>query len=169
MAISSALTWSPASVGGKSAAVSEVAKRPSGSRTSSEAMCAKHVEDTRHSDLPFSLAVRAATAVFSDATTSWKPASTCPAVRCSNCFPACNSKQPSGIMGATALPERVHTVRPGNRLLPWTCVEIKILRRVRAGSPRRPPRHRRDACSMAWRCRFLTARPIQHGRVIPEK
>ena len=22
---------------------------------------------------------------------------------------------------------------------------------------RRPPRHRRDACSMAWRCRFITA------------
>ena len=29
------------------------------------------------------------------------------------------------------------------------CVEIKILRRVRPESPRRPPRHRRDACSMA--------------------
>ena len=39
------------------------------------------------------------------------------------------------------------------------CVEIKILRRVRAESSRPPPRHRRDACSMAWRCRFLTARP----------
>ena len=38
-----------------------------------------------------------------------------------------------------------------------TCVEIKISRRVRAESSRRPPRHRRDACSMAWRCRFLTA------------
>ena len=37
------------------------------------------------------------------------------------------------------------------------CVEIKILRRVRAQSSRRPPRHRRDACSMAWRCRFLAA------------
>ena len=42
--------------------------------------------------------------------------------------------------------------------LSWTslvancCVEIKILRRVRAESSRRPPRHRRDACSMAWRC-----------------
>ena len=47
------------------------------------------------------------------------------------------------------------------------CVEIKILRRVRAESPRRPPRHRRDACSMAWRCRFLTARPSQDGRVHP--
>ena len=34
------------------------------------------------------------------------------------------------------------------------CVEIKILRCVL-----RPPRHRRAACSMAWRCRFLTARP----------
>ena len=32
-----------------------------------------------------------------------------------------------------------------------TCVEIKILRRVRAESSRRPSRHRRDACSMAWR------------------
>jgi len=31
------------------------------------------------------------------------------------------------------------------------------LRRVRAESSRRPPRHRCDACSMAWRCRFLTA------------
>ena len=39
------------------------------------------------------------------------------------------------------------------------CVEIKILRRV----------HRRDACSMAWRCRFLAARPSQEGRVIAEK
>ena len=30
------------------------------------------------------------------------------------------------------------------------CVEINILRRVRAESSRRPPRHRRDACSMVW-------------------
>ena len=36
-------------------------------------------------------------------------------------------------------------------------------------SSRRPPRHRRDACSMAWRCRFLTARPSQDDRVIAEK
>ena len=49
------------------------------------------------------------------------------------------------------------------------CVEIKILRRVLAESPRRPPRHRRDTCSMAWRCWFLTARPSQVGRVIAEK
>ena len=49
------------------------------------------------------------------------------------------------------------------------CAEIKVLRRVRAESSRRPPRHRRDACSMAWRCRFLTARPSQDGRVIAEK
>ena len=35
-----------------------------------------------------------------------------------------------------------------------TCVEIKLLRHV---------------CSMAWRCRFLTARPSQRGRVIAEK
>ena len=38
------------------------------------------------------------------------------------------------------------------------CVEINILRRVRAASSRRPPRHRRDACSMAWRYRFLDTR-----------
>ena len=48
------------------------------------------------------------------------------------------------------------------------CVEIKLLRRVRAESSRRPPRHRRDACSMAWRYRFLTARRSQHGRVVAE-
>ena len=47
------------------------------------------------------------------------------------------------------------------------CVEIKILRR--AESSRRPARHRRDTCSMAWRCRFLVARPSQDGRVIVEK
>ena len=34
----------------------------------------------------------------------------------------------------------------------------QILRRVRPESSRRPPRHRRDACSMAWRCRFITTR-----------
>ena len=45
-------------------------------------------------------------------------------------------------------------------LLVTICVEIKLLRRV--------PRHRRDACSMAWRCRFLTARRSQDGRVIAE-
>ena len=58
-----------------------------------------------------------------------------------------------------------------NRLAKYAvaCVEIKILRRVRAESSRRPPRHRRGACSMAWRCRFLTARPSQDGRVIAEK
>ena len=44
------------------------------------------------------------------------------------------------------------------------CVEIKILRRVRAESSRRPPRHRRDACSTAWGCRFPTARRSQDGR-----
>ena len=48
------------------------------------------------------------------------------------------------------------------------CVEIKILRRGRAESSRQPPRHRRDACSMAWRCRFFTARRNQRGHVIAE-
>ena len=48
------------------------------------------------------------------------------------------------------------------------CEEIKVLWRIRAESSRRPPRHRRDACSMAWRCRFLTARRSQRGRAIAE-
>ena len=38
------------------------------------------------------------------------------------------------------------------------CVEIKSSRRVRTEASRRPPRHRRGACSMAWRCASLTAR-----------
>ena len=38
-----------------------------------------------------------------------------------------------------------------------------------AESSRRPPRHRRDACSMAWWCSSLTARSSQDGRVIAEK
>jgi hypothetical protein len=55
-----------------------------------------------------------------------------------------------------------------DRLAVAICVEIKVLRRVRPESPRRPPRHRRDACSMAWRCRLLAARPSQDGRAIAE-
>ena len=31
----------------------------------------------------------------------------------------------------------------------------------------RHPRHRRDACSMAWRCRFLAARPSQDAASSP--
>ena len=34
------------------------------------------------------------------------------------------------------------------------CVEIKLSRRVVATAESLPRRHRRDACSMAWRCRF---------------
>ena len=45
-----------------------------------------------------------------------------------------------------------------------TCVEIKFTARSS-----RPPRHRREACSMAWRCRFLIARRSQRGHVIAEK
>ena len=40
------------------------------------------------------------------------------------------------------------TTRPGDRRVSF-CVEIKILRRVRAESPRRPPRHLHDTCSTA--------------------
>ena len=34
--------------------------------------------------------------------------------------------------------------------------EIKISRRLRPESPHRPPRHRRNVCSTAWQCRFLS-------------
>ena len=51
--------------------------------------------------------------------------------------------------------ERMFGKKEMRILMVDSCAEIKILRRVRAESPRRPPRHRRDACSMAWRCRFL--------------
>ena len=44
----------------------------------------------------------------------------------------------------------------------------QILRRVHAESSRRPLRHRRGTCSMAWRCRLLAARRDLHGRVIAE-
>ena len=52
-------------------------------------------------------------------------------------------------------------------VLPHLCGN-QILRRVRAESPRRPPRHLHDICSVAWRCRFLIARRGQDGRVIAE-
>ena len=52
-----------------------------------------------------------------------------------------------------AVPALVVSLVPG-------CVEIKILRR--------PPRYRRDACSMLWRYRFPTARRNQDGSVIAE-
>ena len=61
-------------------------------------------------------------------------------------------------------PPRLHPRRSAR-----SCVKTKILRHIRAESSRRPPRHRRDACSMAWRCRFLAARRSQHGRVITGK
>ena len=73
----------------------------------------------------------------------------------------------------------------GDAAAPWTQPEVERdalaltytsgtvwksnLLRVRPESPCRPPRHRRDACSMAWQCRFLTARRSQRGHVIAEK
>ena len=43
---------------------------------------------------------------------------------------------------------------------------IKMSRRVSATAEPWPPRHRRDACSTAWRCGSLTARLGQHGRIV---
>ena len=75
-----------------------------------------------------------------------------------------------GASGAPTVPVVLIAQVVNGLLLPVVaCVEIKTLRRVRAESSRRPPRHRRDACSMAWRCRFLTARTSQDGRVIVKK
>ena len=71
---------------------------------------------------------------------------------------------------AAAAPQQPHT-QPAETQPQRTVmiqVEIKILRHLRAAPSRRPPRHRRDACSMSWRCRFLAARRSQHGRVIAE-
>ena len=48
------------------------------------------------------------------------------------------------------------------------CVEINQCVGCTGEEPA-SPRHRRDACSTAWRCEFLTARPSQDGRVIAEK
>ena len=76
------------------------------------------------------------------------------------CHPLCLLARRGTLMLLAEHPERAQVP---------ACVEIKVLRRVRAESSRRPPRHRRDACSMAWRCRFLAARPSQDGRVIGEK
>ena len=43
---------------------------------------------------------------------------------------------------------------------------ISMSRRVSATAEPWPPRHRRDACSTAWRCGSLTARLGQHGRIV---
>ena len=75
----------------------------------------------------------------------------------------------AGREGQRRVPAREEAVARALGVELGTCVEIKILRRVRAESSRRPARHRRDARSMAWRCRFLAARPSQDSRVIAEK
>ena len=58
---------------------------------------------------------------------------------------------------------------PGPTPQPAPVWKSKISRRVRAEAARRPPRRRRGVCSMAWRCRFLTARQSQHDRAVAEK
>ena len=67
---------------------------------------------------------------------------------------------------AVAAQVRVRLLRHGRSRGPLRRAVWKSnLPRVRPESPRRPPRHRRDACSMAWRCRFLTSRRNQRGNV----
>ena len=65
---------------------------------------------------------------------------------------------------AAALEDELKAARGETEAWVRACVEIKILRRVRAESSLRPPRHRRDACSMAWRCQFLIARRAERQR-----
>ena len=89
----------------------------------------------------------------------------CPLLYRGNC--------PNAKPRVNALGRRLRTLREAAEAeavaddLVSSCVEIKILRRVRAESSRRPPHHRRTACSMAWRCSFLTARRGQHGASSP--
>ena len=72
------------------------------------------------------------------------------------CHPLCLLARRGTLMLLAEHPERAQVP---------ACVEIKILRRVRAKSSRRPPRHRRDTGSMAWRHR---SRASQNGRVIAD-
>jgi hypothetical protein len=68
---------------------------------------------------------------------------------------------------AATAPDATRCVVSTSQTAPHLCGNQKFT--ARAESSRRPPRHRRDACSMAWRCRFLATRPSQDGRVIAEK
>ena len=56
------------------------------------------------------------------------------------------------------------------RGVPFACAAVheSTCRGAVAESSRPPPRHRRDACSMAWSWVSLTARFGQHGRVFAE-
>ena len=65
-------------------------------------------------------------------------------------------KDPAGVV------KRVFGKAPDVPDCVLVCVAIKILRRDLTEG-------RRDACSMAWRCRFLTVLRSRHGRVIAEK
>ena len=85
----------------------------------------------------------------------------------SRCEEIAKAMKEQGIDGAVQLAGIPFEVRWGSRATSSrvaTCVEIKFTARSC-----RPPRHRRDACSMAWRCRFLAAPPSQDGSVIAEK
>ena len=65
-------------------------------------------------------------------------------------------------------PSQAASLKEGNDFV-VICVEIKILRRVRAESSRHPPCHRRDACSTAWRCGSYMTRFSHQDRVVAEK
>ena len=73
-----------------------------------------------------------------------------------------------GAGAAFLKPSQAASLKEGNDFV-VICVAIKILRRVRAESSRHPPRHRRDACSTAWRCGSYTTRFSHQDRVVAEK
>ena len=95
--------------------------------------------------------------VLSSATSSWASSVHCACLRrppSSDGLRAANTGSTGSTADAVDGPERGGGRRSRVDLLAAfaRCVEIKILRRVRAESSRRPPRHRRDARSMAWQC-----------------
>lgn len=81
-------TWSPASKGGYCRKVSAFLKCSSGISNSSDWMWPKKVEDILQRDFPAALLAAIARIVADEITTSWKPATTCPPVKYSNCLPA---------------------------------------------------------------------------------
>jgi len=121
IASSSALTWSPAKMGGY------FASSPPGTtglRMLSEAMCEKRVEEMRHNDRASSRALAMANTVLSFTNTSCQPATTTPPVTCSNCIPAWANKQPSGTDTGIFVPSRSQMSSPGNRLFPCTVKKL---------------------------------------------
>ena len=168
MATRSALTWSPASVGGKSAAESGLANRPERPSTAGPSMWAS-TSTTRATTIYQKLLGGSSSNRLSSPTR--RPRGNRPARaprQVMELLARLQEQTAVGIFGGHRFPRARPRSAPENRLLPWTCVEIKISRRVRAASSRRPPRHRRDAWLISTQpCtlkKFKSVwKPSQHG------